>query len=134
MPRPRQSARSGTAAIEFGMLALPLLMLIFGIIEFGNFLWYQQTLESALAVSSQYVFSNTTQTIATLEGAIPGQVDAAVIGMDPTQVTVRTSSSVDSNGVTFISITLTYPFTFPTILGINPATVTLSASTKIPVQ
>ena len=132
--RSRRSARSGSVAVEFGLVALPLILLIFGIIEFGNLIWSQQTLEAALATTSQYVFSNTTQSIATIEAAIPAQVKAAVTGLDPTQVTVATSNNVDGNNVAFITISLTYPFTFFQVLGINPATTILSASATVPVQ
>jgi Flp pilus assembly protein TadG len=134
MPRPRRSARSGNVAVEFGLIALPLMLLILGIIQFGSFLWYRQTLEAALATASQYVFSNTTQPIATIEAAIPAQVRAALTGLDPTQVTVTTSNKTDGNNVAFITITLTYPFTFLEVLGINPQLVTLTAGATIPVQ
>ena len=43
-------AKSGTAAVEFGIVALPLLMLALGIFEFARLYWTQEALqESATA-------------------------------------------------------------------------------------
>jgi Flp pilus assembly protein TadG len=43
-------SRSGTAAAEFGMVALPLLMLALGVFEFARLYWTQEALqESATA-------------------------------------------------------------------------------------
>jgi|SRR5579859_4822 len=38
-------ARRGVAALEFALLSVPLLLLVFGTIEFGRLLWTQQALE-----------------------------------------------------------------------------------------
>src|SRR5262249_49875900 len=41
-------ARRGTTAVEFALIALPLLLLLLGIIEFGRMLWTQSALHYAV--------------------------------------------------------------------------------------
>lgn len=47
MPRPRtrrraRSRQSGAAAVEFGLIVLPLTLLLFGIIQYGFYFWSMQ--------------------------------------------------------------------------------------------
>jgi len=45
----------GTAAIEFGMVALPLLMLVAGIFEFGRLYWTQEALQESATAGARCI-------------------------------------------------------------------------------
>ena len=48
MPRRRlgfTACRRGTAAVEFGLVALPFLLMVFGIIEYGRLMWTREALQ-----------------------------------------------------------------------------------------
>ncbi len=133
MPGSGFLGRAGNTSVEFGLVLTPLLLFIFAIIGFGQYLWYQQTLQSALDTASQYVYANTNQNIAVTEAAIPAQVQAAVPGLDPTLVSVTTSTSVVGDN-TFMTIGLSYPFTFLGLWGSPTLPTTVTATGTVPVQ
>lgn len=130
-------SRRGVAAIEFGLVALPFVMLIIGIFEFGRYFWIQTSLERAVETGGQYVYTHTTTPLTQLKPMIPDQVKAALVGIDSNLVTVPTpeeSTLTSSSGstITFLTISASYTFAFIDILGIGP--ITISARTKVPVM
>jgi Flp pilus assembly protein TadG len=45
--------RCGASAVEFALVLMPLLMLAFGIIEYGRFLWTKQALQQAAVAGAR---------------------------------------------------------------------------------
>lgn len=52
-------SRNGTAAIEFALMAIPLFLFIFGIIEVGRALWLQNALHYSVEEASRCAAVNT---------------------------------------------------------------------------
>ncbi|CAK0773028.1 putative Pilus assembly protein TadE [uncultured Gammaproteobacteria bacterium] len=138
--------RRGTAAIEFALVITPFLLMIFSLIEFGRYMWLQNSLEYGVETASQYVYSN----LAAFSGAtatstqqtlVKNSVYGALTGVDTTTVTVTfavpasgaaITSLVDGTVTNFRTITATYPFSFLGILDLPALTIT--ATSVVPVQ
>lgn len=61
---------SGATALEFALLALPLMLMTFGIIEFGRALFLQQTLTYATDKAARTLYLAPTTPLSTLEAMI----------------------------------------------------------------
>ncbi len=48
-----RTVRNGTVALEFAMLAIPFMMLSFGIIEFGRLVWTTEALQATAAIGAR---------------------------------------------------------------------------------
>ena len=48
-----RAVRDGTMAVEFALLAVPFLMLSFGIIEFGRLIWTNEALQATAAIGAR---------------------------------------------------------------------------------
>jgi Flp pilus assembly protein TadG len=105
-----------TSALEFGLVALPLLLLILGTVEYGRLLWTRQAMQS-LAISTArcmgvlqtgcaaawvYSAANTTKTIVTGAGALGVTITASNVQLN------NAASCGGSAG--FSSATVTYSF------------------------
>src|SRR5690606_17902256 len=51
--RPFASDRRGATAVEFAMVAGPLLLLLFGTVEFGRLMWLRQALEETATAGAR---------------------------------------------------------------------------------
>lgn len=49
----RDRARSGVAAVEFALILMPLMMLIFGGIEFGRLVWMRNALQQTAVATAR---------------------------------------------------------------------------------
>ena len=123
--------RSGSAAVEFALVVTPFMMMLAGALEVGAALWTQNTLQLACETASHYVYANSTSGLATLQAAIPAQVQAGLVGLDSSKVQVSTSTG-SLNGISLITINASYPVAFSSLLGL-PVT-TVSAMVTVPVE
>ena len=123
--------RSGSAAVEFGLVVTPFMLMLAGALEVGVAAWTQNTLQLACETASHYVYANSTNSVATLQAAIPAQVQAGLVGLDPSKVQVSTSAGA-LDGVSLITISATYPVSFSSLLGL-PVT-TVNATVTVPVD
>src|SRR5262249_31238900 len=56
------SHRSGAAAVELAFSLLPLLIMMFGIFEFGRFIMDRHLMDNAVRAACRYALANNTQT------------------------------------------------------------------------
>ncbi|HCY99558.1 MAG: hypothetical protein A3D16_00735 [Rhodobacterales bacterium RIFCSPHIGHO2_02_FULL_62_130] len=95
--------QSGATALEFALLATPLLILTFGIVEFGRALFLQQTLTYATDQAARTLYLNPAATRTALAQIIADNVFLA----DPARITVTLCGAADAgcdlSGVTAIS-------------------------------
>lgn len=119
--------RRGTAAVEFALVILPFLLCVFGVLEFGRYMWTLNTLESASESASHYVYAHSTDSLSSLRGAMLAQVQAAATGLDTTRISVSTTTSA-LNTTNFIAMVVTYPFTFMSLVGVPAMTITVRAT------
>jgi Flp pilus assembly protein TadG len=112
-------ARGGAAAVEFAAVLGPLLLLIFGVFEFGRLLWTREALQetaiagarcmglsaTACASGGGYSAANTQSYIE----AVAGNWGVTLTGADIALTSNATCAGVTApNG--FSSVTLTYAF------------------------
>ena len=130
----------GVATIEFGFVLPVLLLMAFGIIDFGRAVWFQATLDYAVQAAARCGAINATA-CPTSGGSFPTLIQqyavsqAFALGLDPGNppFTVTTGATCAS-GVTGVKVATTspgVPFTyfFPLFAGYSG---TLSASACYP--
>lgn len=137
----RQDER-GATAVEFALIALPLIMLLFGIIEYGRLQWTRGALESVATSGARCIGIG--QTECALSGVYnAGRTQAFIlqtassfsIQLEPADITIDNSATC--NGVTgFAEVTLRYTFetALPFIFGQLGTGVPLTAVECFPHQ
>ncbi len=82
--RPRPSQR-GTATIELAILAVPLLMLVFGVVEYGRAIYQYNTLVKSVRNAARYLTAETPGHghIEAKNLAVCGYIDCADVDADP---------------------------------------------------
>ena len=103
---------SGAAAIEFALIAMPLMLFTFGIIEIGRLLFMQQQLTYATDAAARQLYIDPTTSAATLSSAI---VDDLFLG-DPLRLTVTVGTVAAQAGTnSFQTIRLTVDYDFQSV-------------------
>ncbi|MHB8382275.1 MAG: TadE/TadG family type IV pilus assembly protein [Candidatus Binataceae bacterium] len=117
----------GQGSTEFAMIAPLLLILLFGIIQFGS-LFYDYCLVSYAAGNAArwaMVHSSTSGNSGTSDTTLNGYVDGMMAGLDTSKVTVTstpawTTAQAPGNRVSIqISYTYTFPFKLSSLGSIN---------------
>jgi Flp pilus assembly protein TadG len=123
-----KGCQSGAAAIEFAIIALVLILVCLGVIEFGRSLQVRNELSFAADFGARKILTDSTISDSDLENV----VRSALIVADPDlmQVTIGTET-VD--GVQFRTIALAYPFTL-LIPGLSSDSVTLALARRTPIS
>jgi Flp pilus assembly protein TadG len=106
--RPRDE--SGAAAVEFALVLVPLLLVVFGIINFGLAFHRQIQLSGAAreGARTMAIKDDTTETIEAVHNAAPTLVPARMdIGITPGACAPDTA----------VTVTVNYPFTFEYLFG-----------------
>jgi len=116
--------RTATTAVEFAILALPLLMLVFGILEFGRALWVREALQmtavqaarcmgilsTSCSSSGSYSVDNTRSYIENLAA----QWGVTLTTSNLTTVTRNSSNSwCQVSGTGLSEVTISYTFQSP---------------------
>ncbi|HEY5072037.1 MAG TPA: TadE/TadG family type IV pilus assembly protein [Caulobacteraceae bacterium] len=137
-----RDSTSGAAAVEFAFVAMPLMLLIFGILEFGRALWDHNALqETAMAAArcegiSQGSLASTAACNGTSVTAYTQQV-ASGWGITVPSSGITATASTSCGGVTgFSQVSLTYTFqsAVPQLLGVFSGGVPLTATACFPIQ
>lgn len=125
--RSRGKWRRGQTSTEFGMIAALLLLLLFGIIQFGS-LFYDYCLVSYAAGSAArwaMVHSSTSGNSSTSDTTLSGYVDGIMAGLDSSKVAVTstpdwTTAQAPGGRVSIhVSYTYTFPFKVSSLSSIN---------------
>lgn len=82
-------AEQGATAVEFGILALPFLLIIFAILEIGMVLWTSEVLDNAVASAARKIYTgefqsdstNANKTSAQMQSAFKANMCAAVTAL-----------------------------------------------------
>lgn len=124
-------SESGASAVEFALLLPVLMMILFGIIEFGFALYQQAILTNASREGARLGIVQSVPAITT------AQINAAIdnyltpTGINPTNV----SRTIVAGGVTGtpVRVTLTLPYTFMVLPGLTSVvpTINLNAWTEM---
>jgi Flp pilus assembly protein TadG len=116
--------RSGATAVEFALFAVPILLLLFGIVVFGRVIWAQSTLHVAVedAARCASVNSNLCGTASAVQSYAVAQ--ATGLNLDPSVFTVSAQPCGNQ-------VSANYPFSFA-VNQLFPYTITLTAQACFP--
>lgn len=133
---------SGASALEFALLAVPLLLMIVGTIEYGRALWTRQAMQSLAIATARCV--GVTQSDCSTSGSYSATktstyliAEAAKLGVALTTGNISINANTSCQGVSgFSTVAITYTFVsaapkFITALLIGP---TLTATACFPNQ
>lgn len=137
-----RACERGAMAVEFALVAVPFLLLIFGIFEFGRALWDHNALQqTAMAAArcegiSQGSLSSTAAcngTTATLYAQQVAQQWGITV---PTSGVTVTASTTCGGVAGFSQVSLTYTFVsaVPQLLGVFSGGMPLTATACFPIQ
>jgi Flp pilus assembly protein TadG len=118
---------SGAAAVEFGMILWPLMLLVVGIMDGGRMLWTQNSLQYAVEQAARYAVTSCTTTCAT-PAQIQSYAASKAYGMSlPASDFASNSAGCGAVAGTQVTASVPYSPIFP-----FPSTVTLTASSCRP--
>jgi Flp pilus assembly protein TadG len=120
-------AEGGAAALEFAAVLGPLLLLIFGVFEFGRLLWVREALQetatagarcmgmsaSSCAASGSYSSANTTTYIENMANGWGVTLTASNIALNNNATCAGVTAS---NGFSSVTITYTFQSVVPTFI------------------
>ncbi len=134
--------RSGVTAVEFALVAFPLLLLLFGAIEFGRMFWARQALQEvaaatarcaaipqdACASSSQYDAGRTVTMATTLASANGLALQASNVSV------TRSTSCGGLSGFTVATLSYSFSTPVPMIATLLPSAINFQATACYPNQ
>jgi Flp pilus assembly protein TadG len=121
----RTKGQRGLAALEFGLIAPLVMILLFGVVEFGLALWRKQILTSAVREGARKGVVATTprKTQAEIETAVKTYLTG--VGWDSTKAVVNATGAGGAAG-TSLTVTATYPTSLLVISRLMPGTFTVN--------
>jgi Flp pilus assembly protein TadG len=121
--------RRGNSAIEFGILAPVLFMLLLGTFDFGRMFYVRQGMEYATEQAARYYMLNPSAA----QSAVTQTLSTAMVGGMGSQLSVAYVDTTNCNSkstLTCTTITATYQFHFVVgMLGLADKTLTATAQT-----
>lgn len=128
--RRMRRCEGGTAAIEFAVVGLALILVSIGVVEFGRGLHMRNELSFAADFGARKVLTSATISDSALQEAIRSAIVSEPMKSDPDLVIAVGTESVGS--VQFRTIALSYPFS-PLVPGIA-GPISLSLARRVPVS
>lgn len=134
----------GSAAVEFAAVAMPLMIMMFGVVEYGRLMWAQEALQQVAAATARCMAM--TSTSCASAGAYSSSntqsyviSQAQALGLTLTNANITLNNDTVCAGVTwpsagFSTVTLTYSFSSiaPSLLHALNGGVNLSATSCYP--
>ena len=118
----------GAAAVEFAIVLTLLLMIVFGIIDFGRALNAQETLTQAAREGARLVALN--------QNNVVGRTQSAATGLSPVSVNIVQSCPAGATQGTDAIVKVTYRFNFVTpltaLIRAAAAPITLTGTGQMP--
>ncbi|WGR90737.1 pilus assembly protein (plasmid) [Bradyrhizobium sp. ISRA443] len=112
----------GTSAVEFALIAPVFFLFVFGIIACGLLFWTQIGLQHGVEMAARCASINTTVCPNSNPSAITNYAMQQALGVSLPASTFTYSTPACGN-----QVSATYTFTFPSILNLNPLTLTAQA-------
>lgn len=121
-------AEAGSAAVEFAVIAVPLVLLAVGIVDFGRALYFRSGMLHAGDVGARVILLNATAA----DTAVTGAVREAFKPADGSGLRVDLGTAV-VDGTSFRTISLEYDFSFITPF-VSAGDITLAHSRRVPIE
>ena len=96
----------GAEALEFAFAFPVLLVMLYGIFEFGRFLWIQNTLEYAVEEAARSAIVGGTTSSSTISAV----VESKIVGLKTSDISVSVSVETSGGTPTFVTITVVYVY------------------------
>jgi Flp pilus assembly pilin Flp len=97
----------GSTAVEFALIAVPFLLLIFGVVESGRMIWTMNGIRYAIEETSRYASINLDAPVQELYDYAEVNLEGMLIESDPLQLTTSTWTS---NGTDFVEVQARYEY------------------------
>ena len=98
----------GSVAVEFALIVIPCMFLIFGVIEAGRIVWTMNAVQFAIEESSRYASINASLSTEEYTIFAEEKIGSMAVSSTPLQVS---SSSYTEYGITFVEIQGDYKIT-----------------------
>jgi Flp pilus assembly protein TadG len=103
--------RRGVSAIEFGLVAPTLVLLLYAFIEIGRAVFCYNSLSHAVYEAGRYAIVHGSESSAPANSdAIAAQVESAATWLDPSAISVVTTWSPDNSPGSEVTVEATYAF------------------------
>ena len=115
--------RSGTAFIEFGILASIFITLSFGIIDFGRMMWLNNTVEHVAAEGARYAAVRGSDKASPVNAAqVTTYVEDRATGIPAADMTINVTWAPNNNpgGSVTVLVTYNYEYIIGSMLGFDP--------------
>jgi len=139
-PSTRLKCNRGTTAVEFALLFGPLLMMTFGICEYGRMFWTEEGLQETAIAGARCIGMLSTNCAAS--GAfsstsamtfIKTEAQKWAITLPSSGITMNVSTTCGGvSGFSQVSLTYSFQSIMPQFLNLNPTGTTLTASSCFP--
>jgi hypothetical protein len=135
-----RDCRAGSTSVEFAIICMALLLVTFGVIEFGRGLYVRNQLSQAADCGARLILAGAVgsgcgppriPTGPVLDSELQSAVRSAFTAGTPELLTV-TAGSETVGGVPFRTITLSYPFT-PLVPQLSSGAINLGVTRRTPV-
>ena len=102
----------GTEMVEFSLMAYPLFLFLFGVIEFGRLYWVQSELQYAVEAAARYLTINPRATASAVQTYAAAKVLAVSVPTSDFTVTPYNSASNPPTPTCGNQVTVSYQFKF----------------------
>lgn len=129
--RPFLKEEKGTTAVEFALIAIAFLALVFGIFEGGRIFWTLNTMQYAVESGARFTLTNTDATTAEITEVTREAINGIPVTNDNPAIMVSFSTV---NDVDFVQIDAIY--SFQAVLPFLPSSWTsmdLTARSRLPI-
>lgn len=127
----------GISALEFGLLAPVFIAMIIGVGQMGILFQAQAGLRHAVAEGARYatiyVYNSSGTAMRPTNAQIIAKINASKYGLNSSYITGPTITSGNSNGATYLDITMSYAVPLDFVF-YHPAAVTLTETRRTYVQ
>ena len=111
---------NGSAIVEFAIILPMILLLIFGVYDFGRLFWIQSTLQFAAEQTARYAMAQPAAVTNCASAGLLTVLDSNLAGVDPATVTVNftftpavpNTPPAPNTAPAACQVTATYPFSF----------------------
>lgn len=123
--------QSGSTAVEFSLIAIAFLTILFGIMEAGRIFWTQNAIQYAVENASRAALVDSDLSEGEIEAAASDSLSDMMISGEEFDAVI---SYVDEDGTNFIEIEATYQYTamITALLPASLSNIELEASTRRP--
>jgi len=128
----------GAAALEFAIISVVLLMIVFGVIEFGILMFDKQVLTNASREGTRagIVMRVPRLSDTDIEGIVEAHAQEYMVSFGTSSTLTTTVTPVEASRVgnlfgTELKVTVTYPFDFLVLSGFGLGPITLTAETRM---